>query len=114
MVVKYFFNLVFIGLLTATNWLWAGNEASAEKLEEAKLRLRLTDKQVEDISPVLKDSWYRKNKLLLEYGIDLELGNRPESGLNFREARALGKDMDSVREETIQKLSDFLTNEQIA
>ncbi len=113
MLIKYILRLVFIVVILGANSVWSEQGVKAEKIEEAKMRLNLTDDQIVSIKPILKEDLAQKNEVLLEHGIDLKSGRRPEGGMNFRKARALGKDMDSVREKTVEKLSEFLIAEQI-
>ena len=114
MLVKYALRLVLIVAFFGANSVWSEQGAkAAEKLEETKVRLNLTDDQFVGIEPILTEDLAQKNQVLLEHGINLESGERPTGGMNIRKARALANDMDSVREKTIEKLSVYLSDEQI-
>ena len=114
MLVKYALRLVLIVAIFGANSVWSEQGAkAAEKLEETKVRLNLTDDQFVSIEPILIEDLTQKNQVLLEHGINLESGKRPTGGMNIRKARALANDMDSVREKTIEKLSVYLSDEQI-
>jgi len=114
MLVKYALRLVLIVAVFGANSVWSEQGAkAAEKLEETKVRLNLTDDQFVSIEPILIEDLAQKNQVLLEHGINLESGKRPTGGMNFRKARALANDMDSVREKTVEKLSVYLSDEQI-
>lgn len=85
----------------------------AEKLEETKVSLNLTDDQFVSIEPILIEDLAQNNQVLLGYGIDLELGKRSTGGMKYANAIAHANDMDSVREKTVKKLSTHLSDEQI-
>ena len=114
MLVKYALRLALIVAIFGANSGWSEQGAkAAEKLEETKVRLNLTDDQFVSIEPILIEDLAQKNQVLLEHGINLESGERPTGGMNIRKARALANDMGSVREKTIEKLSVYLSDEQI-
>ena len=114
MLANYALRLLLIVAIFGANSVWSEQGAkAAEKLEETKVRLNLTDDQIASIKPILIEDLAQKNQVLLERGIDLESGKRPTGGMNFREARALANDLDSVREETVEKLSVYLSAEQL-
>lgn len=114
MLIKYVLRLLLMVTVFGANSVWSEQGAkAAEKLEETKVRLNLTDDQIVSIKPILIDDLAQKNQVLLKHGIDLESGKRPAGGMNFREARALANDMDSVREKTFEKLSVYLNDEQL-
>ena len=114
MLVKYALRLALIVAIFGANSGWSEQGAkAAEKLEETKVRLNLTDDQFVSIEPILIEDLAQKNQVLLEHGINLESGERPTGGMNIRTARALANDLGSVREKTIEKLSVYLSDEQI-
>ena len=114
MLVKYALRLALIVAIFVANSGWSEQGAkAAEELEETKVRLNLTDDQFVSIEPILIEDLAQKNQVLLEHGINLESGERPTGGMNIRKARALANDMGSVREKTIEKLSVYLSDEQI-
>lgn len=84
-----------------------------EKLEQAIVELELTDEQVEAIRPVLEASFERRAEVLDEYGI--ELGGREKGRrLSLRERRALRSKLKDEHKQTIEALSDVLTDDQLA
>lgn len=84
-----------------------------EKLEQAIAELELTDEQVEAIRPILEGSFERRAAVLDEYGI--ELGGREKGArLGLRERRALRSDLKDEHKETIEALSEVLTDDQLA
>jgi hypothetical protein len=84
-----------------------------QKIAQTKTRLELTEEQVQQITPILKASMESQKEILERYGIDVESRSRPEGKLGFRKARKLGKEMDAVRSETLNALSDYLDEQQI-
>ena len=101
-----------------------GPEADAEdvaaqmerRIEAARERLALTDEQAEAIVPILKAGAQKQAAVLERHGIDLDgrsAGNR-EARLGLRALRKLRREMDAVRGETVEKLANVLTEEQVA
>ena len=84
-----------------------------QRLEEARPRLRLTGDQIEQIRPILRSSFEAQASVLRKHGIDLERRSGKDRRLGFRQLRQLGRDLDAVRKQTIEKLSGKLTNTQI-
>jgi len=86
-----------------------------ERIAETKARLKLSDEQIEQLTPVLKSSFEAQMAVLEKHGIDLEnrdSGNQKKLG--FREARKLRKDLDVVRESTLDQVEGILSEEQFA
>lgn len=86
-----------------------------ERIVETKERLKLSDEQVEQITPVLKSSIGAQMAVLEKHGIDLEnrdSGNQTKLG--FREARNLRKDLEDVRKSTLEQIEPILTQEQFS
>ena len=89
-----------------------------QRLEEARERLQLTDEQVEQLLPVLKESFEATREVLEKHGIDLR--NWAEGGrnrrLNLRQLRTLGRDMNEVQEALLEKIEElgFLSDKQFA
>ena len=88
------------------------------RLEEARERLGLSDEQVEQLLPVVLASFEGTMAVLEEHGIDvlsLTEGG-PRRRLNLRQLRALGRDLDDVREAMFEKIEElgFLSEEQFA
>ena len=98
------------------------NERMAElqqRLDEARERLMLDDEQIEQLLPVLRENFDSTRAVLERHGINLQ--NLVESGsnrrrLNLRQLRALGGDLDEVREAMFTKIEElgFLSDEQFA
>ena len=84
-----------------------------KRLTEARARLRLTDDQIEQIQPILRSSVEAQARVLRKHGIDLERRSGKDRRLGFRQLRRLGRDLDAVRQQTIEKLSGKLTDAQI-
>ena len=88
-------------------------EAKAqEKLEQVIEELELTDEQVAAMRPILEASFERQAAVLEEHGISLDDRSREER-LGRRERRALRSDLKDEREETLEALSDVLSEEQL-
>ena len=65
MLVKYALRLVLIVAIFGANSVWSEQGAkAAEKLEETKLRLNLTDDQFVGIEPILVEDLAQKNQVL--------------------------------------------------
>ena len=85
------------------------------RIEQTKQRLNLTDEQIAQIEPILASSFEATALVLENHGIDLNPGaprdqrERP----SFRTMRAIGKDMQAVREETAAEMAEVLTDEQM-
>jgi hypothetical protein len=85
---------------------------AVERLAQARERLSLTDEQVEQIKPVMEESFAERNAILASYGIDLD--NPGGSGRpSFRQARAMRGEMEAVRSDTLAKLDGILSQEQL-
>ena len=89
-----------------------------QRMEEARERLQLSDEQVEQLLPILMESFEGTMAVLSKHGIDPR--NRTEEGansrLNLRRLRALGRDLDEVREAMFDTIEEkgFLDDEQFA
>ena len=86
--------------------------AAKERMEETRARLNLSDEQVEALTPVLKESMTAQQSILSKYGVNLEGGSNGGQQLGLREARAMKKELDFVRTETLDTVDDILTDEQ--
>ena len=84
-----------------------------ERLEQTRVRLNLTDAQLERMAPALEESMATQQSILASYGIDLEDSRGPSTGLRPRDAMALRRDLQAVREETLEILGGILTEEQL-
>ena len=98
----------------------AGAEDRAAQLEQriqdARERLSLTDEQAEAIVPILRAGAEKQAAVLKKHGIDLDGrgGGDREARLGLRKLRQLRREMDTARAETVEKLADVLTGEQVA
>ena len=89
-----------------------------ERLQETRERLKLSDEQIEQLIPVLRESIYSIRAVLEKHGIDLQSLAEGNSNrrLNLRQLRALGNHLDEVREAIFEKIEQqgFLSDEQLA
>ena len=87
-----------------------------QRIEEAKLRLNLSDEQLEQLTPVLEQSVDAQRTIMASYGIDLDDLNdpgAPKQRLGFRQAREMRGEMEAVRANTFGQLEGILTDEQL-
>jgi len=86
----------------------------SERFEQVKLRLALSPKKVEAITPILISSAERAQKILAKYGIDIEQGkDNKNAKLGFSKLRKMAKEMASEREKTKAALSVHLNDQQM-
>lgn len=89
-----------------------------QRLEAARERLQLSDEQVEQLLPLLRESFEGTMTVFEEHGINIRslAEAQAPSGrrLNLRQLRALGRDLDEVREAMFEKIEElgFLSEEQ--
>lgn len=84
------------------------------RFENIKTRLALTDAQVEQVIPIVREGFERQRAILKEYGIDLDRSEvKARERLSLQEARALRKELQAVREDTGERLEAVLTEEQM-
>ena len=88
-------------------------EELRQRLEEARTRLDLTDEQNEQVRPILRAEFEALQGVLREHGIDLRDGSGGGNRLGFRQLRRLRRDLNAVREQTLEDLDEVLTDEQI-
>ena len=88
-------------------------EQFQQRLEETRSRLNLTDEQVEQVRPILRAGFEALLEVLEEHGIDLQDRSGAAGRLRFRQLRRLQRDLNAVREQTIEDLDDVLTDEQL-
>ena len=69
MLIKWILRWVFFVAILGANSVWSEQGDKAQKLEETKMRLNLTDDQIVNVKPILKEDLVQKNKILLEHGI---------------------------------------------
>ena len=84
-----------------------------ERLEKTRARLNLTDEQAEQVRPILRAGFEAQKKVLQKHGIEIRPGAEAPGRLSLLELRRLNRDLAKVREQTLDKLSDILTDEQI-
>ena len=82
------------------------------RLEQTMARLALSDEQKEALAPVIENSMSAQQDILASYGIDMEKGERPAKGLGIRNARAMKRELDAVRADTLETVSEILSAEQ--
>ena len=82
-------------------------------LAEANARLNLTDEQAEQVAPILHSNFEAQRAVFLDYGFDIERGNRPAKKLGFKQLRAMGRELEAVRVGTRDALKDVLNEEQM-
>ena len=108
---------VAIGNVTAASGQDADRQAQVaqflERLEKTRARLNLTDEQVEQVRPILRAGFEAQKKVLQKHGIEIRPGAEAPGRLRLLELRRLNRDLSKVREQTLDKLSDVLTDEQI-
>ncbi len=90
----------------------ATQEPSGNYLEEAIARLDLTPDQAEQLTPILEKSRAEQQAIFASYGVDPEAANAPPQNLGFQTMRAMKKELDAVREETLTAVEKILTDEQ--
>ena len=88
------------------------------RLEAARERLQLSDEQEEQLVPILGESLEATMAVLEKHGVSLQegAGGRANRRRNLRRLRALGSDLDEVREALLAKIeaAGFLTDQQFA
>jgi len=112
------FNATVLGMLVvlAIQPVWADSDREAlveERLAEAKVRLDLSDEQLEKVKPIMKAAIEAQQSILARYGIDLEAEGGLKTRLGFRKARQLRNDLAEVRARTLGQLDDILSDEQL-
>ena len=85
-----------------------------ERLQETYARLNLTDEQIEQVGPILRAAFAAQVEVLQEHGIDLLGDDSGAAGrLGLLQLRRLRRDLEAVREQTIEALDAVLTAEQL-
>ena len=84
-------------------------EELRQRLEEARTRLDLT---VEQVRPILRAGLEARLGVLREHGIDLRDRSGGANRLRFRQLRRLQRDLNAVRDRTLEDLDEVLTDEQ--
>lgn len=83
------------------------------RIEQTRQRLNLTDEQSVQIEPILESNFHASMLVLESHGIDLSVPREQRARPNFREIRAIGKELQAVREETAEEMAEILTEEQM-
>lgn len=83
------------------------------RIEQTRQRLNLTDEQSVQIEPILESNFHASMLVLESHGIDLSVPREQRARPNFREMRAIGKELQAVREETAEEMAEILTEEQM-
>jgi Spy/CpxP family protein refolding chaperone len=83
------------------------------RIEQTRQRLNLTDEQSVQIDPILESNFHASMLVLESHGIDLSVPREQRARPNFREMRAIGKELQAVREETAEEMAEILTEEQM-
>jgi Spy/CpxP family protein refolding chaperone len=82
-----------------------------ERIEELQTRLGLTDEQLEEMRPVIAKNFEKTLQAFDEAG--LEQGGGGASSLGRRDRIRLGRQIRDIQEETVKKMRDILTDEQM-
>lgn len=88
-------------------------EEFRQRLEEARTRLDLTDEQAEQVGPILREGHEARQEVLREYGIHTGGRSGGANRLGFRQLRRLQRELNAVREQTLEDLDAVLTDEQL-
>lgn len=84
-----------------------------EQMQQTFEGLELTDEQIEQVKPVLEASVASMQEILLSYGIDPESHPGSAEKPGIRKMRAMRKEMNAVRENTLAELELILSDEQL-
>ena len=84
-----------------------------QRLEDARLRLDLSDDQLALVRPILEKSRSEQQAIMASYGVDLENPGSPAEKLGLRKARAMRKELNAVQQATLAELDDVLTEAQL-
>jgi hypothetical protein len=84
-----------------------------QRMEEVRVRLDLSDEQLQQMMPVLAESMEKRRAVLSTYGIDPENRANNKGELGLRKALAMKKELNAIRTHTLRALDDVLTDEQL-
>lgn len=84
-----------------------------QQLEQTKARLNLSDEQAEALYPVLKGSMTEQRRILSTYGVSLDNRANAASRLSMKQALAMRKELEAVRDETRSALVPILSDQQM-
>lgn len=87
----------------------AADEQIQQRVLETKERLQITEEQAPVVQEILKESAERRFAILEKYGF----GDGERPSLNFREKRRLRSEINDVNEDTLERLSEILTDDQL-
>ncbi len=76
-------------------------------------RRDLAARSAQQVRPILRAGFEALLEVLEEHGIDLQDRSGAAGRLRFRQLRRLQRDLNAVREQTIEDLDDVLTDEQL-
>lgn len=88
-------------------------EELRQRLEEARIRLDLTDEQIEQVRPILRAEFEALQGVLQEHGIDLRDRSGGANRPGLRQLRRLRRDLNAVLERSLEDLGEVLTDEQL-
>ena len=81
-----------------------------EQLEEAKRRLNLTTEQEEALKPILIENIEQLREIYKSYAVNKR---KDEPELSFSKKRSLVKELKALKKESNDKVSQFLSEEQM-
>ena len=84
-----------------------------ERMQQTIERLELTDEQIEQATPVFEKAAAARQAILSNYGIDPESNPGSSEKPGLREMRAMRKEMNDLRNETVSELEQILSDEQL-
>ncbi len=83
-----------------------------EQMRQTFERLELTEEQIEQVEPVLRESAAARHEILSKYGMDPESRQSSEGKPGMREMRTMRKEMEAVRKNVLDQLEPILSEEQ--
>ncbi len=83
-----------------------------EQIRQVLERLDLTDEQIEQVKPILENSFESRRAVMASYGIDIESREGGGEKLGLRKARSMRRDLDKIQEDTNAELKEILSAEQ--
>ncbi len=89
---------------------FSDSPAVEEQLQEMRFRLNLSEEQLVQMTPILEKSIADRKAILSSYGIDPEAAGGERPGL--RKMRAMRKELESVRQNTLKELEPLLSEAQ--
>ena len=86
---------------------------AAQRMEETKQRLALTDEQVEQVKPVMESAAQQQKEILAKYGVNLDDPNGQRPRLGMMQARQMRSEIQKVNKDMLAQLDGVLTEEQL-